>query len=62
MCHVSRLCHVRSNYVANIAEGKAGTDFYNREKEVKMEKKSNYFLIWERYKKYAVRMEEMSLS
>lgn len=42
---VSRLCymcHVRSNYVGNIAEDMAATDFHNREKEVKMEKKNMF--------------------
>jgi len=36
------MCHVRSNYVGNIAEDMAATDFHNREKEVKMEKKNMF--------------------
>ena len=54
--------HVRSDYVGNIAEGMAATDFHNRGKEVKMEKKNKYFLVWEMHKIYVVRTEEMRIS
>ena len=60
---VSRLCficHVRSNYVRNIAEVMAATDFQNREKEVKMDKEK-YSLMWERQKNYVVRTEKVSI-